>query len=109
MRGIGGAGAAGDEAHAGPAGHFAERLRHDRRPALLAADGDGQIAVMEGVEYRQIALARHAEDMANAMNAQLIHQDFGGAAQIVLSPHRRLLAPYPLPSGYEVSITALAD
>jgi hypothetical protein len=29
--------------------------------------------------------------VAHAMNAQLIDQNFGGAAQIVLAAHRRLL------------------
>ncbi len=89
--GIGGARAAGDETHAGPAGHLADRLRHHGGAALLPADGDGEIAVMERVEHREIALAGHAKDVAHAMNAQLVDQNFGGAAQIVLAAHRRLL------------------
>ena len=89
-RGIGGAGPAGDEADAGPAGRLADRLRHHRRAALLPAHGDGEIAVVKRVERRKIALARHAEHVAHAVNAQLIDQNLGGGAHIVLSAHRRL-------------------
>src|SRR5262249_31094730 len=69
VRGVGRARAAGDEADARPARHFAERLRHNRCPTLLAADGDGEIAVMESIAHRQIALARPAEHMPHAMDA----------------------------------------
>src|SRR6516162_8241891 len=91
VRGIGRTGTAGDETHTGPAGHLADRFRHDGGAGLLAAHRDGQIAVMEGIEHREIALARHAKDVTHAMNAQLIDQDFGGTAQIVLTAHRRRL------------------
>ncbi len=87
---IGGAGAAGDEADAGPAGHLADRLGHHRGAGLLPADRDGDIAVMKRVEHREIALAGHAKDMLHAVDAQLIDQNLGGAAQIVLGAHRRL-------------------
>ena len=56
-------------------------------PAFLAADGDGEIAVMERVEHGEIALARHAKDVAHAVDAQLIDQNLGGGAQIVLGAH----------------------
>ncbi len=90
VRGIGGARAAGDEADAGPAGHLADRLRHHAGAGLLPADRDGKIAVMERIEHREIALARHAEHMLHAVDAQLVDQNLGGAAQIVLGAHRRL-------------------
>ncbi len=93
VRSIGGAGPAGDETDARPAGRLADRLRHHAGAAFLAADGDGQIAVMEGVEHREIALARHAKDVAHAMDAQLIDQHLGGATQIVLGAHRQLPCP----------------
>ena len=69
----------------GPAGHLADRLRHHGGAALLPADGDADIAVVEGVERGEVALARHAEDMAHAVNAQLVDQDLGGGPRIVLS------------------------
>ena len=90
-RGIGGARPAGDETDAGPAGDLADRLRHHGGAALLAADRDGEVGVVEGVEHRQIALARHAEDVAHAVDAQLIDQNLGGGAHIVLGAHGRLL------------------
>ena len=91
VRGIGRTGTAGDETDTGPAGHLADRFRHDGSAGLLAAHRDGQIAVMEGIEHREIALAWHAKDVTHAMKAQLIDQDFGGTAQIVLTAHRRRL------------------
>ncbi len=57
---------------------------------------------MERVEHREIALARHAKDVAHAVNAQLVDQNLGGAAQIVLGAHRRLLRgflPCPFRAG----------
>ena len=88
---IGGAGAAGDEADAGTAGHFADGFGHHRGAGLLPAHRDGNIAVMKRVEHRQIALAGHAKDVLHAVDAQLIDQNFGGAAQIVLGAHFTLL------------------
>ena len=80
MGGICGAGTAGDKANARPAGHLTDRLGHHAGAALLPTDCDREIAVVEGVENRKIALARHAKDVAYAMNAQLVDQDFGGTA-----------------------------
>ena len=48
-------------------GRLADGFRHHRRPALLAADGDGDVAVVEGVEHGKIAFARDAEDMTHAV------------------------------------------
>ena len=48
-RGVGGAGPAGDEADARPPGELAGGLRHDRGPALLAADEDVDGRVVQGV------------------------------------------------------------
>ena len=86
-RAVGRAGAAGHERDARAAGQLAGGLGHHHRPALLAADGHGDVAVMEGVERRQIALARHAEDVAHAVDQQLVDQHLAAAAQIVLAAH----------------------
>ena len=90
VRGIGGARTAGDEADAGAAGHLADRLRHHAGAGFLPADRDGEIAVVECVEHREIALARHAEHVLHAVNAQLIDQNLGGGAHIVLGAHSSL-------------------
>src|SRR5581483_2218428 len=82
-----GAGAAGHEGDAGTAGQLAVRLGHHHRPALLAADGDGDIAVVEGVERRQIAFAGDTEDMADAVDHQLLDQHLAARAHIVLAAH----------------------
>jgi hypothetical protein len=89
-RRVGGARSAGDETDARAAGHLADRLRHHRGAALLPANGDGKIAVVKRIENRQVALARHAEDVAHAVNAQLIDQNLGRGPHIVLTAHRRL-------------------
>ena len=75
-RGIGGARPARHETDAGPAGRLADGLRHHRRAALLPADRERDVAVVEGVERGEIALARHAEGMVHAMRDQLIDEDF---------------------------------
>ncbi len=49
---------------------------------------------MERVENREIAFARHAEHVAYAVDAQLIDQNFGGGANIVLTAHRHLRGPF---------------
>ena len=90
-RAVGGAGAARHERDAGTAGELAGGLGHHHRPALLAADRDGDVAVMERVERGQIALAGHAEDMADAVDQQLVDQHLAARAHIVLAAHFPLL------------------
>ncbi len=75
-RGIGGAGASRHETHARPARRLADGLRHHRRAALMAADGDGDVAIVERVEHGEIAFAGHAEDVAHAMGNELVDEDF---------------------------------
>ena len=83
-RGVGGARAAGDEDDARPAGDLADGLRHHRRAALLAADGELDRPVVERVERREIAFARHAEHVLHAVDEQLIDQDFAAGAGAVI-------------------------
>ncbi len=76
---------------------------------LLPAHRDGNIAVMERIQHREIALAGHAENMLHAVDAQLVDQNFGGTAQIVLGAHftllgrpirgRKLRSPCPIRPG----------
>ncbi len=86
-RGIGGARAAGHEADAGRAGCLADRFRHHGGAAFLAANGDCEVAVMEGVEHRQIAFAGHAEHVADAVDRELIDQDFRRGPRLVERAH----------------------
>ena len=58
-------------------------------PPLLAADGDLDVAVVKRVEHGEIALAGHAEHVADALDDQLVDQHLGGGAQIVLGFHGR--------------------
>ncbi len=73
-KGVGGARAAGDHAHARRAGGPAPGVGHHRRAAFLATDGDGDVAVLERVEHRQIAFAGHAGYVANALDGELVDQ-----------------------------------
>ena len=84
---VGRAGSTGDEADAGPAGGLALGLRHDRRTALLPADGDGDITVVAGVEGGDIALAWDAEHVTHAMDDELIDQNLGGRPGAVIGAH----------------------
>ena len=88
-RRIGGARPARDEADARPPGRLADGFGHHRRAALLAADGDGDVAVVEGVEHGEIAFARDAEDMTHAVLDQLVDQDLGGGADVFDGAHVR--------------------
>ena len=90
-RGIGGARAARDEAHAGAAGDLADRFGHHASSALLPADGDVERAVVKGIKHGEVAFPRHTEHVAYAVQDQLVDQNFGGGAQVVLGAHRRLL------------------
>ena len=85
-RGIGRARPAGDEADAGPAGRLADRLRHHRCAALLAAHRQLDRAAIHAVERGDIALARHAEHMAHAMDDELIGEDLAACPACRRSP-----------------------
>src|SRR5262249_30976297 len=91
---IGGAGPARDEADAGAPGRLAAGFRHDRGPALLPANGDGDITVVEGIERREITLPRHAKHVTNPVNDELVDQNFGGRPRAVIGAHHA--SPLPL-------------
>jgi hypothetical protein len=79
-RGVGGAGAAGDEADARAAGELAVGLRHHGGAAFLAADGDRDGRVVQRVERRKIALARNAEDVVDPVDEKLIDENLAAGA-----------------------------
>ena len=72
-------------------------LRHHHGAALLAAHRHGDVAVVEGIERRQIAFARHAEHVAHAVDQELVDQHLAARAHIVLAAHR-LPSPARAPS-----------
>jgi hypothetical protein len=86
-RRIGGARPAGDEADAGPARELAHRLRHDAGAAFLPANRHLEGTVHHGVERSDVAFAGHAEDMARAMNDELIDQHLGGGSRSIIGAH----------------------
>ena len=86
-RRIGRTGPARDEADARTPGRLADRLRHHRRATLLTAYGDGDIAIMEGVEHGEITFARHTEHVPHAVADQLIDQNFGGSTDLLDGVH----------------------
>jgi hypothetical protein len=81
--GVGGAGAAGHHADAGPAGELAIGFGHVGGGALMFGDDDLDFGhVVEGVEDVQIAFARDAEDAVGAMDSQGVGKDAATAARL---------------------------
>ena len=79
--GIGRAGAAGNERHAGPPGHLAIGVGHIGHSALLPTDGQVDLGhIMERVEHRQEAFARHGEYAVAALNAKLVDENLATGA-----------------------------
>ena len=78
--GVGRAGAAGDEADARPPGELAVRLGHEGGAALVAAghEADAVAVLVEAVQRRQEALARHAEHRVDALRHQRLHEGVAG-------------------------------
>ena len=74
--GVGRARAAGDESDAGAAGHLAVGIGHVGDSAFLPADDDVDLGrVVERVEHREEALARHGEDAVAALDPELVDED----------------------------------
>src|SRR6266852_723053 len=92
-RRIGSAGPTRHEADAGPPGRLAAGFRHDRGSALLPANGDGDIAVVESIERREIALPGHTKHVSHPVNDELVDQNFGGRPCAVMARLTRL--PWP--------------
>ena len=101
--GIGGTRPARDKADAGSASGLADRLGHHGGSALMAADGERDLAVMKRVKRGEIAFARHTEHVLHAVNRQLVDQDFAASAGAVIRAHRVTpRAPAPLRFGMDL-------
>ena len=79
-RGVGRARSAGDKTDAGLAGRLAVGLGHHGRPALLAANDHLDRNIVQRVEHIEIAFARDAEDVGDAVRDQPVDQNLGGGA-----------------------------
>ena len=81
-RGIRGAGTARHEGDAGTARELAVRLRHVGGTAFLPAHDERQPVadVVERVEHREIALARHRERVRRALREEVGDEDFAAGA-----------------------------
>ena len=75
---IGGAGAARDEADTRSPRRLADGVRHHRGSALLAAHRHLDRSIVERIEHGEIALARHAEHVLDAVRDELIDENFRG-------------------------------
>jgi hypothetical protein len=58
------------------------RLGHHRGAAFLAAHREVDLRVVQCVEHREVALARHAEHVVDAVDAQLVHEDPAAGAAL---------------------------
>ena len=87
-RRIGGAGGAGDEAHARLPGQLAVGVGHHRRAAFMAADDELDFRdVVKGVEGRKVAFAGDAKDPLNAVGPETLDQNLPARPQVVLRRH----------------------
>src|SRR5258708_4084437 len=68
-------------------GRLAAGFRHDRGSAFLPANGDGDIAVVESIERREIALPGHTKHVSHPVNDELVDQNFGGRPCAVIGAH----------------------
>jgi hypothetical protein len=54
----------------------------------VTANRDRDVAIMECIERRELALAWHAEHVANAVDDELIDQNFGRGSCAIIGAHR---------------------
>ena len=81
--GVGRAGAAGDEGDARAAGHLAVGVGHVGDPAFLPADDGVDLGrVVQRVEHREEAFARHGEDAVAALDPELVDEDAAARADL---------------------------
>jgi hypothetical protein len=59
--------------------------------AIIAADGQFDVAVDKRIKRREVALAGHAKDVTHAVDAQLSDENLGGGAIVILAAHHSFL------------------
>ncbi len=86
-------GTAGDETNAGAAGELAIGLRHVGGAAFLAAGDQVDVLgdVVKGIQRRQIAFSRNAENRIDTMNAQGVDKNLPTCSLVVAGRHWFLL------------------
>jgi hypothetical protein len=80
----------------GPARELPVRLRHHGGAALLAADGDLDRRVVQGVEHGEEALAGHAEQVLHPVHHELVDEDLAAGTAIDDMGARGLSRALPL-------------
>ncbi len=90
---IGGTGTARHHADAGAVGQPGAGIRHHGGAGLVAADGERDGGVVERVEHREIALARHAEDMVDALRHEPVDEDLSARPPVVVWSSHHLPVP----------------
>ena len=95
MRGVGRAGAAGDEADPRPSGEPPLGQRHHRRARFLPAHGDFDRRVVHGVERGEEGFAWNAVDAFDPLDDELVDENLSARSQSLAQP--TLLAPPRLP------------
>ena len=82
-RRVGGTGAARDERHARLAGQLRVGIGHEGRARLVARDDqlDHLARVVQRIEHGDVAFARNAERVIDALDQQLVDEDAGAGAR----------------------------
>src|SRR6266850_201588 len=96
------------EQHARLAGQLAVGLGHVRSAAFLAADDEGDLVahVVQAVEHRQVALARHAESELYTLCRQRVGEDPAAVARLQIGFHAGTFSNAPR-SAAQQSATAV--
>ena len=80
MRGVGGAWTARHHGDARPSREPRHRIGHHASAGFLAAHRQGDVRVVQRVEHREIALARHAEHVVHTLSDELRDEDLAAGA-----------------------------
>ena len=92
-RGIGGAGAAGDESGAGAASHRTVSAGHEGSAAFLPAHhGFDSRAVMQGIKHREEAFSGHGKYAVATLGEEAVHQQAAAVNHRVFCHFRSLAA-----------------
>ena len=72
----------------GAVGQPGTGIRHHGGTRLVAAHGERDGGVVERVEHREIALARHAEDVIDALRHEAVDEDLAARPPVADGVHR---------------------